>query len=132
MSAAGQSASPSPAPQPGLRRILVVDDERDLADLAAALLCAHGLEVRVAYGAADALSVLEHDPGIEAVFTDIMMPGMNGLQLAEAIRRFYPSIRILLTTGFTMPELMACHGISYPCIAKPYRIETVLAQLRSV
>jgi two-component system, OmpR family, response regulator len=131
MSAAGQSASLLPTPQPLPRRILVVDDERDLADLAEALLCAYGLDVRVAYSAVEALEVLEHDSGIDAVFTDIMMPGMNGLQLAEAIRRFYPSIRILLTTGFTMPDLIADQGLPYPCITKPYRIETVLAQLRS-
>lgn len=118
-------------PRPGRapRRVLVVDDERDLADLAEALLCASGLEVRVAYCAADALLILENDPEVDAVFSDVMMPGMNGMQLAEAIRYRYPAVRIVLTTGFALPALMGNHGRSYPCAAKPYRIETVLELL---
>jgi two-component system OmpR family response regulator len=112
------------------RRVLIVDDERDLADLAEDLLRACGLEVAVAYCAADALSILESEPQIDAVFSDVMMPGMTGIELAEAIAQRYPSIRIVLTTGFALPELMDNHGRPYPCAAKPYRIETVLELLR--
>jgi DNA-binding NtrC family response regulator len=113
------------------RRVLVVDDERDLADLTEALLGACGLEVKVAYCAADALLILESDPAIDAVFSDVTMPGMTGLQLAEAIRHLYPSLKVVLTTGFACRALMTSHGRPYPCAAKPYRIETVLELLRS-
>jgi CheY-like chemotaxis protein len=128
----GQAAARS-APVPGRapRRVLVVDDERDLADLAEALLCSSGLEVKVAYCGADALLILAGDPAIDAVFSDVMMPGMTGLQLADAIRLLYPSVKVVLTTGFALPALMANHGQPYPCAAKPYRIETVLELLRS-
>ncbi|MET0983759.1 MAG: response regulator [Telluria sp.] len=120
------------APAAGLapRKVLVVDDERDLADLAQALLCGHGIEARVAYCAREALQILETDPDIDAVFSDVMMPGMTGLQLAEAIRCLYPSVKIVLTSGFTTPALMAGHR-SCLYAAKPYRIETVLRLLRS-
>ena len=108
--------------------MLVVDDEQDLADLAAALFGAHGLEAVVAYSAGDALRIVERDAGIDAVFSDVMMPGMTGLQLAEAIGCLYPSVKVVLTSGFTTPALMAGHR-SYPYAPKPYRIETVLRLL---
>ncbi|MFC4932098.1 response regulator [Massilia sp. GCM10023247] len=118
-----------PAGSPDPRKVLVVDDERDLADLAAALLCGHGLDVRVAYGAREALHILAHDPEIDAVFSDVMMPGMTGLQLAEAIGCLYPSVKVVLCSGYTAPALMAGHR-SYRYAAKPYLIETVLKLLR--
>ena len=118
----------APARSVGPRKVLVVDDERDLADLAQALLASHGLETRVAYGAGEALRILAGDPAIDAVFSDVMMPGMTGLQLAEAIGSLYPSIRVVLTSGFTAPALFASHR-SYPFAAKPYSIEHVIRLL---
>ncbi|MDB5745380.1 MAG: response regulator [Massilia sp.] len=126
----GAAAGPAPATGVRPRKVLVVDDECDLADLAEALLCCHGLETRVAYGASDALRILASDPGIDAVFSDVMMPGMTGLQLADAIGCLYPSVRIVLTSGFTAPALFAGHR-SYPYAAKPYCIETVIKLLSS-
>lgn len=113
-----------------LRKVLVVDDERDLADLAQALLCCYGIEARVAYSAAEALQVLEQDPEIDALFSDVMMPGMTGLELADRVSCRYPSVKVVLTSGFTAPALMAGHR-PYLYAAKPYGIETVLKLLRS-
>lgn len=121
----------APAAGRVLRKVLAVDDERDLADLAEALLCGHGLEARVAYSAMEALRILEDDPEIDAVFTDVMMPGMNGLQLAETVRGMYPAISIVLTSGFTSPALMERHGRPYLYVSKPYSIETVIKLLQS-
>ena len=114
-----------------LRKVLVVDDERDLADMAETLLGSRGLEVRVAYSAREALQVLENDPEVDAVFSDVMMPGMTGLELAEAIRRLYPCVKIVLTSGFTAPALLAGQERPYLYASKPYSIETVLKLLRS-
>lgn len=119
-----------PAAGAGPRKVLVVDDERDLADLAVALLGCHGLEAQVAYSASEAMRMVEDDPEIDAVFSDVMMPGMTGLQLAEALGCLYPSVKVVLTSGFTAPALMASHH-AYRYTAKPYRIETVLRLLRS-
>lgn len=112
------------------RKVLVVDDERDLADLTQALLGSHGIEASVAYSAAEALRILASDPGIDAVFSDVMMPGGTGLQLADVVRCSYPQVRIVLTSGFTAPGLMAGHE-PYPYVSKPYSIETVLTLLRA-
>jgi len=123
--------SPVPEAASTLRKVLVIDDEPDLADLAAALLGGHGVDARVANSALEALAILDADPEIDAVFSDVMMPGMNGLQLAEAVRRLFPAVDIVLTTGFTPPSLMETRGQHYPCVTKPYRIETVIALLKS-
>lgn len=114
-----------------LRKVLVVDDEEDLANLAEALLCNEGLDVVVANSAMEALRILEQDDGIDAIFTDIMMPGMTGLQLADAVRDMYPRVKIVLTSGYTLPALLADRQRQYLFAPKPYRIDTVMKLLRS-
>jgi two-component system OmpR family response regulator len=108
-------------------RVLVVDDEPDLADLAHDLLQHHGFAVSVAYGAAEALQLLGTDQAFDAVFSDIMMPGMSGLALAEMITLRYPHIRVVLTSGYAGPaaSVHAYHAF----IAKPYRITQVISLL---
>ncbi|MEH6437527.1 response regulator [Massilia sp. DD77] len=119
--------------EPGaqVHKVLVVDDQRDLADLAEALLRSHGLEVVVAYSADEALRALEAHPDIDAVFSDVMMPGMNGLDLADHIDVSYPHIKVVLTSGFTIPELLAERRKRYLFAPKPYNIATILRLLRS-
>ncbi|MEN3277926.1 MAG: hypothetical protein V7631_3716 [Massilia sp.] len=114
-----------------LRKVLVVDDEEDLAYLAEALLCSEGLDVVVANSAMEALRILEKDDGIDALFSDVMMPGMTGLQLADAVRDMYPRVKIVLTSGYTLPALLADRQAHYLFTPKPYRIDTVMKLLRS-
>lgn len=129
--APGPETSLAPAAAWTLRKILVVDDERDLADLAEVLLLGSGLEVRVAYSGLDALRILESEPDIDALFSDIMMPEMTGLQLAEAVAALYPKVRVVLTSGFTPPALMSGREHNYFYVPKPYSIDTVLKLLRA-
>lgn len=114
-----------------LRKVLVVDDEPDLADLAAALLCGHGLEAMVAYSGLDALKALDSERDIDAVFSDVMMPGMTGLQLAECIRERYPRVKVVLTSGYTIPSLLAGARQPFLFTSKPYSIETIIRLLLS-
>lgn len=114
-----------------LRKVLVVDDEEDLANMAEALLSSEGLDVVVANSAREALEVLGKNNDIDAVFSDIMMPGMTGLQLADAVRDMYPRIKIVLTSGYTMPALLADRQAQYLFAPKPYRLETIMKLLRS-
>jgi CheY-like chemotaxis protein len=124
-----QEASPDAA---GLvRKVLVVDDEADLADLAEALLSSCGLAVVVANSATEALHLLAQDGEIDAVFSDVMMPGMNGLQLADAVSEFYPRVKIVLTSGYTVPAMLEDRQRRYLFTAKPYRLETIMKLLRS-
>jgi CheY-like chemotaxis protein len=114
-----------------LRKVLVVDDEQDLADIAAALLSARGLEVVVAYSAYEAMARLAGDPDIDAVFSDVVMPGMTGLQMADAITEMYPRVKIVLASGYTLPAMLADRERPYLTTTKPYKIETILKLLRT-
>lgn len=117
-----------PAPRQPCR-VLVVDDEHDLADLAQDLLLHSGFDVDVAYGAPEALQMLGSGRVFDAVFSDIMMPGMDGIALAEMINVLHPGIRVVLTSGYAGPSRMP-HS-HHPFIPKPYRIAHVIALLAS-
>jgi CheY-like chemotaxis protein len=93
-------------------RILVVDDEQSVAEFMSELLRTWGLEVDVAHGAEEALSVLESDSGAyDLVITDQTMPRMSGIQLADRIARLSPAAPVVLYTGYaddvTRDELAA-------------------------
>jgi len=97
------AAPGTPAPPATLtrRRLLVVDDNRDAADSLALLLSARGADVRVAYGAQEALAVLETWAPHAAVI-DIGMPRMDGCQLAERMRHDprHAGVRLVALTGW--------------------------------
>jgi DNA-binding NtrC family response regulator len=113
------------------RKVLVVDDESDVADLTAMILAAHGITTPTAYSARDALALLASDDEIEAVVSDIMMPGMTGLQLGDAVRLMYPKVKIVLVSGFTLPSELERRERPYLFATKPYKFETLLKLLRS-
>jgi two-component system OmpR family response regulator len=110
-------------------KVLVIDDEPDLADVVGALLSAHSIANRVVYSAAEGLRAIREDSEINAVFSDIMMPVMTGLQMARMIRDQHPRVNIVLTSGFTPPDIMAMHERFYLFTPKPYKIETVIQLL---
>jgi two-component system OmpR family response regulator len=107
-------------------KVLVIDDERDLADVTGALLSLYSIPNRVAYSANEGLRAIEQDDEINAVFSDIMMPEMTGLQMALKIRERHPKVKIVLTSGFTPPQILATHAEFYIFTPKPYRIEAVI------
>jgi signal transduction histidine kinase/CheY-like chemotaxis protein len=113
------SATPRQAAN-GSGRVLVVDDDVEVADLTGQLLAGCGYAVKLVHRAKAALDLLQTGEPIDLLFSDIMMPGgMNGVQLAEEVRRRYPQLPILLATGYSeaMPEATA-KGL--PIIVKPY------------
>lgn len=106
-----------------VRKLVLVDDEVDGADFAAALLRSHGLQVLVVHSATEALQVLQDDKEIDAVLTDVMMPGMSGLQLASSIREKYPALKIVLMSGYVLPDLLtAQEPLTY---SPPNRTESI-------
>jgi len=114
-----------------IRKVLVVDDEPDVADMAEVLLAAHGLDTVVAYSGADALLSLAAHPDIDVVVSDVMMPGMTGLQLAAQIDERYPKVKVVLASGYMAPDMTQGQPLKRLFLAKPYRIEQLLQLLRS-
>jgi two-component system response regulator YesN len=80
--------------------VLVVDDESSVLSVVEQLTVALGHHVRVAASGSVALELLE-SAASEVVISDIRMPGMNGLELAQRIRDVYPDMHIILMTGYS-------------------------------
>src|SRR5262249_23140974 len=86
----------------GWHGALVVEDSPEVAEVATAYFQQLGYMVKQVANAHEALELLANDPKIDLVFSDILMPGgMNGLELAHAIRRLYPAMPVLLATGYS-------------------------------
>ncbi|MBI3513663.1 MAG: response regulator [Proteobacteria bacterium] len=101
--------------------ILVVDDNDDVRDLACTILDDAGYRVLEAETGERAIVLFEANPDIGLIFTDILMPGIDGFKLADMIRSRRPDIRILYTTayiGLAREKLGVVHG---PILRKPYR-----------
>jgi DNA-binding NtrC family response regulator len=82
-----------------LEKILFVDDEESILDIACAFFQRKGYEVATAQNGLEAIKVLEQDD-IDCCFTDINIPGMNGLELAEYIQKANNTIPVVIMTGY--------------------------------
>ena len=78
-----------------------------------------------------ALRLIEQDPTIELVLSDVVMPGgMSGLELARTLRSLRPGLPVVLATGYAQWGARA-QNEDFTFIAKPYRRETLIAVLRA-
>jgi DNA-binding NtrC family response regulator len=107
---------------PGSGRILIVDDEAMVADSLKLIFSSQGYDVRAAYSAEEAIEVLaEWRPDLAVI--DVMLPKMNGIELAGIVESNYAACRVLLISGHpATAELLneaKSHGISYDVLAKP-------------
>ena len=112
--------------------ILVVEDEPLVRMFLADALDDAGYKVFEAVNADEAVTLLQARPDIQAVVTDIEMPGsMNGIGLARAIRERWPGIGLVVTSGRVRPgsdDLPA--DVAF--LAKPYLLETVITVIRQI
>lgn len=128
------TAEPSPTPvvEHGPRRILVVEDNRDLGSFTAQILKDNGYRVSWATSAEDALAQLHMtEDGFDVVFSDVVMPGMGGLALAGQLRQSRPQLPIILTSGYSDAIAEGAHQ-GFPFLAKPYSAEQVCQMLDTV
>jgi two-component system, chemotaxis family, chemotaxis protein CheY len=125
---ADQSSRPRQRPAKLRQRILVVDDDRDLRELLAAVLSAAGYEVLTAENGAAALSVLRTVLP-DLIILDLMMPVMNGWQFREAQTALpdYAGIPVICLSGHHAARHQASAlGIS-ACVVKPFEIDDLIA-----
>ncbi|HEV2674698.1 MAG TPA: response regulator [Aliidongia sp.] len=108
--------------------ILLVEDDCDIRDVTHALLESLGYAVIEASHPAAALAIVAGAAPIDLIFTDVQMPGMNGFQLADAIRRIRPTIPVVYATGYAGTLAGNDNHPHGPILSKPYRMAT----LRSV
>jgi DNA-binding NtrC family response regulator len=79
-------------------KILIVDDEPEVAEVLATSLTRQGHAATVAHSGQDALRVVKESP-LDAMFLDVSMPGMNGLDVLAEVRRIKPSLAVVVITG---------------------------------
>ncbi|MFS0770885.1 histidine kinase famiy protein [Sphingomonas sp. 1P08PE] len=116
----------------GRERVLMVEDQADVGELGREMLRDLGYDVTLAMNARQALDILQRDPHFQLLFTDVLMPGgMNGVALANAVKRDYPHTAVLLTTGFA-DEAIDEGARSYELIRKPYRRADLNERIRQV
>jgi signal transduction histidine kinase/CheY-like chemotaxis protein len=119
----------------GDEKILVVEDDPDVLNVAVSGLLDLGYSVKTATNAGEAMDVLRREDDIDVLFSDIVMPGgMNGAQLAVEARRIRPNLKVLLTSGYTASALPDDQGVSesLEVLRKPYRREELASKLRLV
>ena|ERR1700733_1952249 len=116
-------------------KILVVDDERLLADTTAAILGRAGFIAKTAYDGFEALEMMaSFHPGY--LLSDIMMPAMNGVDLAIAITKMYPTTKIMLFSGQAgISEILEkgkMEGFEFQLLAKPVHPSRLVEGLKSL
>ncbi|MEA3059444.1 MAG: hypothetical protein QOE50_856, partial [Sphingomonadales bacterium] len=110
-----------------LGRVLIVEDDALLAELAAGMLAELGFEGVVTHSAKDALEQLTGGERPKLIFSDIVMPGgISGIELARKVRDRFPELPILLTTGYS-EEVGGSHG--FPVLQKPYEMDALAGAL---
>jgi len=126
------SASSQPQAQAERRRILVVEDNPDLGSFTAQILEDHGYRVSYARSAEEALAQLSGPAGdFDAVFSDVVMPGMGGLALARELRRQRPQLPVILTSGYSEAIAEGGHQ-GFTFLAKPYSAQQLCQMLGNV
>jgi PAS domain S-box-containing protein len=123
----------APRGTPGRETVLVVEDEPTILDLAQTVLEMHGYTVLKAGTPAEGLRVArEHGGEIHLLLTDVVMPGMNGRDLACEVQALHPQVRLLFMSGYTA-DVIAHHGVlnaGVRFIEKPFSARQLAQQVR--
>lgn len=109
--------------------ILLVEDDYTIRELAAMMLDADGYRVLAAGTAQEAMALLQEHPEVDLIFSDVQMPGGDGVAMVRELRRRAVTIPALLTSGMKHPEPAALPART-AFLPKPYDHAGLLAALR--
>jgi signal transduction histidine kinase/CheY-like chemotaxis protein len=121
---------PGALPRRRTGRILLVEDNEEVGEFAENLLGELGHHVTRVRSGEEALSAALEN-GFDAVFSDVVMPGMSGLELADQLAELRPRVPVILTTGYS-DEIARSGAGGSAVILKPYRLETLAAAIDQV
>jgi CheY-like chemotaxis protein len=112
---------------------LVVEDDPGVREVAARALLASGYRVLTAVTGEEALALAATEP-IHLLLTDVVMPGMNGRELAARLLALHTDTRVLYTSGYA-EDIIAHHGVldaGVELLSKPYSIDVLIRRVRRV
>jgi signal transduction histidine kinase len=136
----GETKRAKPILQPQVRTgaadevILVVEDDPLMREMSAEALRDLGYTVMDSATAAEALTILDSTSRIKLLFTDVVMPDMNGKKLADEALRRWPELKVLFTTGYTRNAVVH-GGVLDPGVnflSKPFSLEQLASKVRVV
>ncbi len=117
----------------GSEAILLVEDDEVLRDLFSAILGRCGYEVSIAADGNEALAAIHgRAGGFALVVSDVMMPGMSGLDLARRLRAEGESVRILLLSGYGEADLASVAGLGVAFVEKPLPPSVLARKVREL
>jgi two-component system, cell cycle sensor histidine kinase and response regulator CckA len=117
-----------------METVLVVDDEPTVLNLCRRMLEVGGYRVLTAGGGNEALQLLQSNTQqIDLALIDVIMPAMNGIELANLLRQASPGIRIVLMSGFAPKEIGRIAGDARPyrIIWKPFKTESLVRMIEN-
>jgi PAS domain S-box-containing protein len=126
---AGEESGP-----PRAEKVLLVDDQPDVLETAISLFSHLGYEVLAADNGPQALETLRLNPDVAILFSDVVMPGMSGVQLGKTALQDFPHLKVVLASGYVqtaLREQMPDVG-NFELIAKPYRLSDLIRTLKAL
>ncbi|NUQ01132.1 MAG: response regulator [Armatimonadetes bacterium] len=134
MPAAAEQAPPPPESAARGARILLVEDEPGLRALARRVLETYGYQVVMAADAEEALVAAASEPAFDLLLTDVVMPGLNGRELAERLCSRFADLRVLYMSGYA-ESTIAKEGLlpgGVVLLPKPFGIGDLVRMVRHV
>jgi CheY-like chemotaxis protein len=135
-------ATPAPVIDPGTppprssngETVLVVEDEEAVRDIVCRILAKAGYRVRQAASPRQAIELYQDGAGVDALLSDVIMPGMSGTQLAAELRRVRPDLPVLFMSGYTSGTAPGGQELppDAPLIRKPFAAATLLHELHRI
>jgi DNA-binding NtrC family response regulator len=111
--------------------VLIVDDSQSVLDVSKTILAMNGFEIMTAADGQKAWQIVERCAGvIGLVLTDLTMPRMDGIELAERIHAYYPELPVVLMSGFTTREMGSPSTEPTLFLPKPFTTQTLLQAVR--
>jgi two-component system, cell cycle response regulator CpdR len=117
-----------------MARILLAEDDESMRQFLAVALRRAGHEVMVAQDGLEALNVLEGDNRYDLLLTDIVMPGMDGIELAQQASKISPSLKVMFITGFAAVALSGENRGQNQArlLSKPFHLNDLVTQVETL
>ncbi len=114
-------------------RILIVDDNKDFADVFCDILRANNFKAESCYGGIQAVELIRKNQ-FDIMFLDIRMPEMDGIETLKEVKKIRPDTTVIMMTGYSVDEMVhkAIEEKASEIIYKPFEIEKVLGLIRGI